>query len=230
MLQKDGKDYLYLIWKSEKSRKQYIVGQLSKNGLYEFQYDKDIHSAIKDGFTPLLCFQDTAKIYTNNKVFPIFASRLPDKKRKDIQDILKKYELEEYDEYMLLKKSGGRLPIDNFEFIDPIMNLDENIERNFFIAGVKHYIKCGGFDCEKAVTVTRGDEIILRREPDNVHDKNAVQMYDVSGHLLGYVPNYYSEGVSMLLKNNRKPMCHVYHVDQNKNCSECIKVTLKCLL
>ena len=29
---KDGKDYLYLIWKSEKSRKQYIVGQLIKNG------------------------------------------------------------------------------------------------------------------------------------------------------------------------------------------------------
>ncbi len=26
MLQVDGKDYLYLIWKSEQSRTQYIVG------------------------------------------------------------------------------------------------------------------------------------------------------------------------------------------------------------
>ena len=32
--------------------------------------------------------------------------------------------MEEYDAYKLLKRSGARLPIDNLEFIDPI--LDEN--------------------------------------------------------------------------------------------------------
>lgn len=230
MLQKDGKDYLYLIWKSEKSRKQYIVGQLTKNGLFEFRYDKDIKSAIDDGFTPLLCFQDLNRSYTDEKLFPAFASRLPDKKRRDIQEILSKYDLKEYDEYMLLKKSGARLPIDSFEFIDPIMNLNENIERIFFIAGSRHYIGCNGYDCENAVPVTRGDEIVLQREPDNKYDNNAVQMYDVFGNLLGYVPRYYSEGVSMLLKNNRIMSCHVYYVDRNKNCNECIKVILKCLL
>ena len=36
MSQKDGRDYLYLIWKAEQSRKQYIVGQLIKNGQFEF--------------------------------------------------------------------------------------------------------------------------------------------------------------------------------------------------
>lgn len=82
MLQKDGKDYLYLIWKSDKSRKQYVVGQLIKNGLYEFRYDKDIRFAIDDGFTPLLCFQDLDRGYTDEKLFPVFASRLPDKKKK----------------------------------------------------------------------------------------------------------------------------------------------------
>ena len=35
---KDGKDYLYLIWKCSSNRRQYIVGQLSKNGQYEFCY------------------------------------------------------------------------------------------------------------------------------------------------------------------------------------------------
>ena len=63
---KDGKDYLYLIWKSEKSRKQYIVGQLIKNGQYEFQYYSDVETAINDGFMPLLCFQDLNNIRVIN--------------------------------------------------------------------------------------------------------------------------------------------------------------------
>ena len=63
---KDGKDYLYLIWKSEKSRKQYIVGQLIKNGQYEFEYYSDVETAINDGFMPLLCFQDMIWKNTTN--------------------------------------------------------------------------------------------------------------------------------------------------------------------
>lgn len=122
---KDGKDYLYLIWKSEQSGKQYIVAQLIKEGQYEFCYCDEVHDAIKAGFSPLLCFPDIDKVYRDNKLFPIFSSRLPDKKRKDIRNILDKYELEEYDEYTLLKRSGARLPIDQLEFIEPILN--ENI-------------------------------------------------------------------------------------------------------
>lgn len=228
MLQKDGKDYLYLIWKSEISRKQHIVGQLIKNSHYEFRYVDDIDVAIEDGFAPLLCFPDFQKVYMDDRLFPVFASRLPDKKRKDMQNILEKYGLDKYDEFMLLKRSGARLPIDNFEFIDPITNLDENIVRIFFVAGVRHYFSCNGNNCQDAVPLTRGDEIILKREPDNVYDENAVQMFDVDGHLLGYIPRYFSEGVSQMLENNKKVTCHVYHVDKNKNCNECIKVILKC--
>lgn len=129
---------------------------------------------------------------------------------------------------MLLKRSGARLPIDHFEFIDPIMNVDENIERKFFIAGVRHYIGCDGDNCEKSIPVTRGDEIVLRREPGNRYDDNAVQMLDVSGHLLGYIPRYYSEGVSGMIDSNKKITCHVSYVDHKKNCNECIRVILKC--
>lgn len=128
---KDGKDFLYLIWKSEKSRKQYIVGQLTRNGQYEFQYCLEVKSAIADGFTPLLCFPEWDKVYKDKKLFSVFASRLPDKKRKDIRDILNKYGMSEYDEYMLLKRSGARLPIDSLEFIDPILESDENVTRIF---------------------------------------------------------------------------------------------------
>lgn len=227
MSQRDGRDYLYLIWKSEQSRKQYVVGQLIKNGQFEFQYVKDIKDAINDGFTPLLCFPDIDNVYTDTKLFSVFASRLPDKKRKDIQNILEKYGLEEYDEYMMLKRSGARLPIDSLEFIDPILNIEESGKRIFFIAGVRHYLECKGDNCRNAVTVTRGDEIVLKREPDNRYDPYAVQMLDVSGHILGYVPGYYSEGVSRMLMENKRVTCHVYNVDKNKNCNECMKAIIE---
>ena len=81
MSMRDGKDYLYLIWKSGESGKQYIVGQLTKNDQYEFEYCEEIKEAIKDGFVPLLCFPDLDKIYSDEKLFSIFSSRLPDKKR-----------------------------------------------------------------------------------------------------------------------------------------------------
>lgn len=224
---KDGKDYLYLIWKSERTRKQYIIGQLTKNGQYEFQYGEEVHSAITDGFKPLLCFPDLDKVYKDDRLFTIFTSRLPDRKRKNIQAILDKYGLEEYDDYLLLKRSGARLPIDNLEFIDPILDLDKSVTRIFYMAGVRHYLNCDGKDCAQAIEVTRGDEVFLRKEPDNHYDLNAVQILDDSGNLLGYIPRYYSKGVTELLKNGKKVVCHIYNVDKNKNCNECIKVIMK---
>ncbi|MGN0465310.1 MAG: HIRAN domain-containing protein [Lachnospiraceae bacterium] len=224
---KDGKDYLYLIWKSEQTRRQYIIGQLTKNGQYEFQYGEEVQSAIADGFKPLLCFPDLNKVYKDNRLFSIFASRLPDRKRKNIQSILNKYGLKEYDEYMLLKRSGARLPIDNLEFIDPILSLDTNLTRIFYMAGVRHYLNCEGEDCEQAITVTRGDEVFLRKEPDNCYDKNAVQFLDISGNVLGYVPRYYSKGVSELLTQGKNIVCHIYNVDKTRNCNECIKVIMQ---
>ena len=63
MSKKNGKDYLYLIWKSETTRRQYTVGQLTKNGQYEFQYTKEIDEALEVGFVPLVAFPDLKKTY-----------------------------------------------------------------------------------------------------------------------------------------------------------------------
>lgn len=223
----DGKDYLYLIWKSEKSRKQFVIGQLTKNGQYEFQYCEEVQAAIADGFVPLLCFQDLNRVYKSETLFTIFTSRLPDRKRKNMQNILEKYGLTEFDEYMLLKRSGARLPIDSLEFIDPIFNTGEKVTRIFFVAGVRHYLDCEGVNCADAVTITRGDEVFLRSQPENKYDSNAVEMLDHSGKVLGYIPRYYSKSVTELLNQKEKITCHIYNVDQSKNCNECIKVIME---
>lgn len=121
MSRKDGKDYIYLIWKEPTSRRNYIVGQLSKNSQYEFSYGHEINEAIDKGFELLIPFEDVNKVYKSDTLFPTFSSRLPDSKRRGIERILAKYNLKEFDEYRLLKRSGARLPIDSLEFIDPIL-------------------------------------------------------------------------------------------------------------
>ena len=141
---KDGKDYLYLIWKCSSNRRQYIVGQLSKNGQYEFCYCEEFNEAVKEGFSPLISFEDTNRVYKSQELFPAFSSRLPDRKRKDINKILKRYGLEQYDSYELLKRGGAKLPIDNLQFIDPILNFSQEFKKSFYLAGVRHYLGCNG--------------------------------------------------------------------------------------
>jgi len=114
-----GRDYLVLIWRAPKSRRRYPVGELSQVGQFEFRYNNEVQEAIEDGFELLIAFPEVDKVYISNKLFPVFASRLPDPKRKGIDVILARYGLTNYDSYMLLKKSGARLPIDNLEFINP---------------------------------------------------------------------------------------------------------------
>jgi hypothetical protein len=114
---KNGRDYIYLVWKEPKSRRQYIIGQLSKNGQFEFNYGFGIKEAIEKGFSLLISFDNIDNVYKNDMLFPVFSSRLPDKKRNDINKILFKYGMEEYDDYKSLKRSGAKLPIDNLEFI-----------------------------------------------------------------------------------------------------------------
>ncbi|MGH4138243.1 hypothetical protein [Clostridium sp.] len=62
-------------------------------------------------------------------MFPAFSSRLPDKRIRDVKEILIKYGLEKYDVFELLKKNGGKLPIDSLKFIEPIY-LDEKMLAN----------------------------------------------------------------------------------------------------
>lgn len=225
---KEGRDYLYLIWKEPVTRRNYVVGQLSRNGQYEFCYGYEVENAMEKGFEPLISFEDTNKIYKSHTLFPTFSSRLPDRKRRGIEKILSKYGLKTFDEYKLLKRSGARLPIDTLEFIDPIF--DEHygeIKRVFHIAGVRHYIGCDGDNCEKALQLNIGDKLRLQLEPSNQYDKNAIKILDEEGNHVGYLPRYYSESILEYLKDNIEYRCTVLEVNRDMQCNECVKVKLE---
>lgn len=224
---KNEKDYLYLIWKCDSTRRQYIIGQLTKNGQYEFQYCEEIEDALEAGFMPLVSFERLDQVYRCKELFPVFSSRLPDRKRKDIDKILEKYGLEEYDSYQLLKRSGARLPIDNLQFIDPILNFESEFEKTFYLAGARYYLGCKGNTCSEAVPVTQGDEVFLKREMDNPYDKNAICVVNEQQKLLGYVPRYYSKAFVRFMEEGRILGCHIVNVAKEKCCDECIAVVIK---
>lgn len=224
---KDGKDYLYLIWQDRVSRRQYIVGQLSKNGQYEFRYSNEIDEAQKAGFELLVAFDDKNKTYYNDTLFMSFASRLPDRKRKDIQQILNKYGLHEYDAYELLKASGARLPIDSLKFVDPILDIDTAFERDFYVAGPRHYLSCCGVNCQAVTEIVQGDEVFLRKEPDNKQDKLAIQIVTSTNQRIGYVPRYYRDAFLRLLNEKRIQSSYVKRIEKCELCGECVLIHIK---
>lgn len=224
---KNGRDYLYLVWKDNDTRRLFTVGQLSRNGQFEFSYGLEVKEAIEKGFNLLLPFPDIDAVYECSKLFPVFSSRLPDRKRKGIEKILSKYGMDEYDEYTLLKRSGGSLPIDNLQFIDPILPDDEfPITRIFWLSGVRYYLGCAGVDCVKAIDCNVDETLYLVREPSNPKDAFAIKVLNSANKLIGYIPRYYAKSISARLEKGAKYTCKVYEVKRENHCNECIKVEL----
>ena len=228
MSRKEGKDYLYLIWKEPNTRRNYVVGQLSKNSQYEFFYGYEVKDAMEKGFELLVSFEDIDKVYKSDTLFPTFSSRLPDRKRRGIEKILAKYDLDEFNDYKLLKRSGARLPIDTLEFIDPILKEHNGeIKRIFYIAGVRHYIGCNGKDCKKAMDLNVGDKLYLELESTNPYDENAIKVLEEEGMHVGYIPRYYSESIVEYIKDNIEYECIVLELNKEMSCDECIRVKLE---
>lgn len=87
--------------------------------------------------------------------------------------------MEQYDSYELLKRGGAKLPIDNLQFIDPILNFSQEFKKSFYLAGVRHYLGCNGDNCCEAVKIVPGEEIKFVWEADNLYDKNAVLAFRI---------------------------------------------------
>lgn len=224
---KDGRDYLFLIWQEQKTRKRYVVGELSKNGQYEFSYGYEVDTAIENGFELLIAFPELKTVYKNDSLFSVFSGRLPDPKRKGIERILTKYGLDSYDSYRLLKASGAKLPIDDLEFIDPIFDADvDKCTRKFYVAGPRYYLGCNGDVCEKSIVVSVDEELSFIPEPENPYDDRAVQIVNGSGVKIGYLPRYYAEGIRQVMARGNSIDCKVIEINKENNCSECIKVEL----
>lgn len=218
-------NYLLLIWKDPNTRRNFTIGKLTYQDKFYFEYSEEASLAEQYGWKPLDAFSEKRQ-YESDVLFPVFSSRLPDRKRRDVHKILEKYNLKEFDEFELLRKSGARLPIDTYEFIDPIFPNDESIQKVFFIMGIRHHAPCQGTNCNLLPSVALGDKLILKHEPSNQYDPYAIQVLTKQGELLGYIPRYYTQSILYRIQHGDTYSCQILEVIANCNCSECIKVKL----
>lgn len=217
--------YIYLVWQDPNTRRNFTIGQLTRCvDKYTFSYLPDAEEAKKCGWQYLNAFP-ADRIYESDIVFPVFSSRLPDRKRRGIESILKKYDLSQYDEFEFLRKSGAQLPIDTYKFIDPIFEDEETIQRDFYVVGIRHYAKCEGTNCEK-ICVKSGEDLVFVPDPQNEYDKNAIRIANKDGEHLGYVPRYYNAAILKRINKGYSYSCVVIEVNRDSACSECIKVRL----
>jgi len=112
------KNIIWMIWKNDQGE-PFKVGELSRrSGKYYFKYDIDgVKKAEAHGFSPLPYLPRIDAEYFREELFRSFSERLHWHGKKDVTSILKEYDLEEYDAFELLKKSGGKISTDSFEFI-----------------------------------------------------------------------------------------------------------------
>ena len=112
-------DLVYLVWKDVKTGNKYKVAKLYKeNGKFYFKYIlENVKEAQKNGFELLIAFSQINATYENPQLFAVFAARLPEPTRPEIKKILDTYGMKEYDDFELLKRSGAKLPTDNYEFV-----------------------------------------------------------------------------------------------------------------
>lgn len=223
---------LEVVWKDLRTRQRFVVGELTKGNNYTFKYKLDnIGKACEKGFKGIVAFPDFNREYTNTVVFPAFGTRLPDEKRKDIKIILNKHNLDEYDAFTLLAKSGGRSPIDTLEFIEPIALSEakkDSVTREFFVAGVRHCDLCDDkVDNKCTIKVPLEKEEVLRLQPEseNKFDPDAVAVYK-DNYKIGYIPVFYSKAVNQAIQEKFEVSIIVKEFDINACCQECLKVIL----
>ena len=113
-------DYLYLKWIEPKTNKKYVIGALYKRSeKYYFKLVKG-YTSLKSKInfpSNIFLFKNENTIYESKELFSIFKVRLPNIKqytKQELQELLKEYDLEKYNEFEMLRKTKGRLKLDNF--------------------------------------------------------------------------------------------------------------------
>jgi hypothetical protein len=142
---------------------------------YQFNYTKGVLEAkLECGFKPLPSFPDFSKVYTSQKLFPLFSNRVMPRSRPDYPEFVQWLNIPQHedDPIALLARSGGKRVTDNFE-VFPCPEPDENgrYRIHFFAHGLRHLPKPA---IERINGLQVGELLYLAHEFQNRHDSSAL--------------------------------------------------------
>ena len=105
---------LFLKWK--KNENVFVLGKLSKNeNKYFFEINKEgFRNAVQNGCIGIPGFELGPVSFESDELFRFFRNRIVAKDNENIDGILAKYNLSEYDDMELLKVTKAKLNSDKY--------------------------------------------------------------------------------------------------------------------
>ena len=197
---------LFLAWQDPVTRSWFPIGRLTFNGKeYQFNYTKGVLEAIlKCWFEPLPSFPDFSKVYTSQKLFPLFSNRVMPRSRPDYPEFVQWLNIPEHedDPIALLARSGGKRVTDKFE-VFPCPEPDENGRYciHFFAHGLRHLPK----PAIERINGLQVDELLyLAHEFHNRHDPSALLLCTEDRWIVGYCPRYLCGDIFQIISQDRE--------------------------
>ena len=186
-------DKLWVMWRDE-GNQRHAVAQLwrERPGEFRFAY----MPVLPTDFRLLAEFpanRTEAEPYVARHLFATFAERIPSPKRPDYARILDSWGIDNRDDQLeILARAGGIQATDWLELVE-WRSEDDDLRQPLLarVAGTGHW---PGYAHAK-----EGDELTLRREPENPRDRHATELFLASGEKLGYVPKPYTDIVARLI-------------------------------
>lgn len=105
-----------LVLKWKKNENIFSLGVLEKkeNNFIFTINETELKNAIKHGCMGIGNFDFLKTVYVSEELFDFFKFRIPSRTHVDIENILKEYNLKEYDEMELLKITKAKEATDNY--------------------------------------------------------------------------------------------------------------------
>ena len=197
---------LFLAWEGSGSRSWFPIGRLTFNRKeYQFNYTNGVREAKdKCGFEPLPSFPDFHKVYTSQKLFPLFSNRVMPRSRPDYPEFVQWLNIPQHedDPIALLARSGGKRVTDKFE-VFPCPEPDEKgrYRIHFFAHGLRHLPKPA---IERINGLQVGELLSLAHEFQNRHDPSALLLCTEDHWIVGYCPRYLCGDFFQIISQDRE--------------------------
>lgn len=224
---------LWVVWQNVSTRLHYHIGTLSYyDNQYEFHYtwqsesSQKVKGALENGYILHPAFPHLEKVYISKELFPAFDRRLPSEIRADYDRILDELKLDRNASKMdILERTRGKLANDSYTFEQPLKVENNKLVTSFYINGMR-YQKDLPYNWADILRST--NEIYLKLEPDNIVDKNAIAVYGGWGIKLGYVPRFYTTGLSALLSYNVETVVKINYINEKATPDWWVQVNFEC--
>lgn len=190
---------LFLAWQDAQTRQWFPIGRLDadvERSTYSFRYIGGAEQAQKEvGFPWLLDFPDPGRYYRSPELFPLFQNRVMARSRPDFADYLRSLDLSlNADPIEILTVNGGYRMTDSYEVFPKLeKGPDGSFDCRFFLHGWRHVDSAK----ERLDHLMKGEELRVTPEPNNPHDKLAVQLRTMDNQMIGWAPRYLAPDLAM---------------------------------